>query len=396
MTRRRFQWIVCVLAVFLVMPWPAVAKKVGDVETASRLVQVFGGKEQPELMTNTLRSVSKSQLSRYKREVSFEKPLDVRILGDRYVSVGFSTHVKKAGRARAKAEPAIYILLFKKKTEGGLDHQMQHLMILGSAGDISAYGTMPDADLAARFRKTGADVKVAAAPKPKAAKPEPVAAAVLSGSSICQGVVGETFIDDSITRDSELQQLLSGYAKKEDIPKVTPVMTSGAGSPELQLRVAELEARVKALEGLLSNITRKGGNIYFNGVNLYVTNGTGKADKVNGKGNVVIGYGSTGTGSHNLVVGAANRYEGFGGVVSGRGNVLKGNCGAVLGGEKNKASGDFSVIAGGKANTAPGSYASILGGAKNTAKGEYTSINGQRGRTKGGKNPHFTSEKTSE
>lgn len=119
MTRRRFQWIVCVLAVFFVMPWPAAAKKVDDVETASRLIQAFGGKAQPELMTNALRSVSKTQLSRYKRAVTLEKPLDVRVLGDRYVSAAFFTRVKKAGSARAKAEPAIYILLFHKKTEGG-------------------------------------------------------------------------------------------------------------------------------------------------------------------------------------------------------------------------------------------------------------------------------------
>jgi len=378
------------------MPWPAAAKKTGDVETVCRLAQSFGGKEQPGLMNNALRSVTKAQLRRYKREVALEKPLDVRVLGDSYVSAAFATRVKKAGSARAKTESAIYILLFHKRAEGGLVHQIQHLMILGDPGDISAYETMDDAELAARFRKAGADVNVAVVPKPKGTQPKPVTA--LSGSSICLGVVGETFIDDSITRDSELLQLLSGYARKEDIPKIMPmpVLKAGVGSPEFQMRVAELEARVKVLEGLLTNITRKGGNIYFNGVNLYVTNGTGKADKVNGKGNVVIGYGSTGTGSHNLVVGAANRYEGFGGVVSGRGNTLNGNCGAVLGGEKNKVSGDFSVIAGGEGNKALGSYASIFGGAKNTAKGEYTSINGQRGRTKGGKNPHFTSEKTSE
>ncbi|VFQ46123.1 hypothetical protein [Desulfoluna butyratoxydans] len=395
MTRRRFQWIACVLAVFFMMPWPAAAKKVEDVETASRFAQAFGGKVQPELMTNALRSVGKTQLHRYKRDVTLEKPLDVRVLGDRYMSAAFSARVKKAGSARAKAEPAIYVLLFQKKADGGLDHQMQHLMILADPGEIASYETMADAEVAARFRKAGADVKVvAAAPVPKPDTPEPVA--LLSGDSICRGVVGESFIDDSITRDSELMQLLSGYARKEDIPKAVPVVKAGAGSPELQLRVAELEARVRALEGLLANITRKGGNIYFNGVNLYVTNGTGKADKVNGKGNVVIGYGATGSGSHNLVVGAANRFEGFGSVVSGRGNAVSGNCSAVLGGESNKASGDFSIVAGGKGNKARGTYASILGGTKNTAKGEYTSINGQRGRTKGGTNPHFTSEKTSE
>lgn len=395
MTRRRRRWkrIAWVVAVMCLMPMAVLAEAVGDLDAAGRLAQAFGGKEQPGLMDNALRSITKAQRSRYKREVTFEKPVDFRALNDSYGAVAFEATVKKAGSARAKGQPAIYILLFEKRGEGGLDHLMQHLVILGEAHEVASYTGLTDAELAAYFRKAGVDIQVADAPAPKAAMSESVPA--LSGDHIQKGVVGESFIDDAITRDSELQQLLSGYARKEDIPKAVPILKTGAGSPALQMRVAELEARVKALEGLLANITRQGGNIYFNGVNLYVTNGTGKADKVNGKGNVVIGYGSTGKGSHNLVVGAGNRYEGFGGVVSGRGNTLNGDCGAVLGGEKNKASGHFSVIAGGKNNTAPGTYASILGGTENTAKGEYTSINGQRGRTKGGKNPHFTSEKTS-
>jgi len=378
------------------MPLSAAAEKVNDVGSANRLAEAFGGKAQPGLIDNSLRSVTKYQRSRYKRDVTFEKPVDFRVLGDRYATVGFQATVKKAGSARSKGQTAIYVLLFLKEAGKGLDHQMQHLLILGDAGEVASYPGLTDTQLAALFRKGGVDVKVAAAQKAKASKPVAVVDTSVSGSDITKGVVDETFIDDSITRDSELQQLLSGYAKKEDIPKVMPVMKTNAGSPELQMRVAALESRVKELEALLTNITRKGGNIYFNGVNLYVTNGTGQADKVNGKGNVIIGYGSTGKGSHNLVVGAENQYEGFGSVVSGRSNIVSGDCSAAIGGKKNVVSGDYSVISGGKSNTASGTYATILGGAENTAKGEFASINGQRGRSKGGKNPHFSSEKTKE
>ncbi len=381
---------------FFLMPLSAAAEKVNDVGSANRLAEAFGGKAQPGLIDNSLRSVTKYQRSRYKRDVTFEKPVDFRVLGDRYATVGFQATVKKAGSARSKGQTAIYVLLFLKEAGKGLDHQMQHLLILGDAGEVASYPGLTDTQLAALFRKGGVDVKVAAAQKAKASKPVAVVDTSVSGSDITKGVVDETFIDDSITRDSELQQLLSGYAKKEDIPKVMPVMKTNAGSPELQMRVAALESRVKELEALLTNITRKGGNIYFNGVNLYVTNGTGQADKVNGKGNVIIGYGSTGKGSHNLVVGAENQYEGFGSVVSGRSNIVSGDCSAAIGGKKNVVSGDYSVISGGKSNTASGTYATILGGAENTAKGEFASINGQRGRSKGGKNPHFSSQKTKE
>ena len=396
MVRRRVQGVVCILAVLFLMPWSAAAEKVNSVDAANRLAQAFGGKDQPGLIDNALRSVTKYQRSRYKREVTFEKTLDFRVLGERYAAVGFDAMFKKAGSARAKGQPAIYVLLFLKEAGKGLDHQMQHLLILAEPKDVASYGTMTDVQLTTLFRNAGVEAKVAVQPKAKKTKPVAVQAPAFSGSNIKKGVVGETFIDESITRDSELRQLLSGYAKKSDIPKMMPVMKAGAGSPQLQMRVAALEAQVRALEALLTNITRKGGNIYFNGVNLYVTNGTGQTDKVNGKGNLIIGYGSTGKGSHNLVVGTGNQYQGSGGLVMGQGNVLEGDNGVALGGTQNRVSGDNSVVVGGKANSASGTYATILGGSENNAKGEFASINGQRGRTKGGKNPHFSSQKTNE
>lgn len=374
------------------MPWVASAETVADVESATRLAQVFGGKEQPGLIDNALRSVVKYQLSRYKREVTLDKALDFRVLSDRYATVAFESTVKKAGSGRAKGVPAIYVLLFLKNTAGGLDHQMQHLLILGEPDEVAAYGTMTDVQLTALFRNAGVDVAMGAASDTKAVVP--VKQTVLSGNDIKQGVVKEAFIDDAVTRDSELQQVLAGYAKKEDLQKSLPVMKANAGSPELQMRVAALEAKVQELEALLVNVTRKGGNLYFNGMNLYVNNGGG--ERINGKGNVIIGTGSTGRGSHNLVVGSGNRFDGNGGVVAGHGNTVDGECAVVLGGVRNQATGNYSVIAGGKENSAPGAYTSILGGSDNTAKGEFTSINGQRSRTKGGNNPHFVSEKTNE
>ena len=382
------------------MPLPATAQSISNLATADRLAQDFGGIAQPGVVGKALKGVAKHRLSRYKQKVSFETPVDFRLLDSRFAAVGFKATVKELRSARTKGTETLYVLLFVKREGGGLDHLLKHLLVLDQATEVAGYTAMTDSALAARFRQAGVGVKLAeaskATPPPRPKKTLVPIVPVITGDSIRSGVVKEAYIDDAIARDSELRQALSRYAKKTDLLRPAPVMKAGAGSPQLQMRVAALEAQVSALEALLSNVTRKGGNIYFNGVNLYVTNGTGQTDKVNGKGNLIIGYGSTGKGSHNLVVGTGNQYQGSGGLVTGQGNVLEGDNGVALGGSQNRVSGDNSVVVGGKANSTPGTYATILGGSENNAKGEFASINGQRGRTKGGKNPHFSSQKTNE
>lgn len=399
------RFVVCffVFSMVALLPVSAWCEPVSGWEDVTRLTTAFSGQNSAGLMERTLGVVVKQQHRRYKRDVKVENPLDFRVLDAEHASVAVSAQVKKAGSARAKGTPAIFVLLFRKEEGGGLDHEGEHLIVFVGSKEVAGYKSVSDAGLVSLFKKSGATFSMVAAKsvkakpsKPKkAAAPAPPKKMVLNASDIGKGVVAEKYIDASITRDGELKRALSGYVKKGELPKMAPVKAN-AGSPELQMKVAALEARIKELEALLSNVTRKGGNLYFNGVNVYVTNGTGNTSKLNGKGNIIVGYGSVGKGSHNLVVGSKNRYEGFAGVVSGRENVLTGDCGVVLGGEKNEVSGDFSVITGGQNNRAPGVFAAIFGGEKNTAKGEFASINGLKGRTKGGTNPHFTGKKTNE
>ena len=391
MIKRLFFYAVVFSLMLLCFSQISLAEPVKDWKDVYRLARSFGGGDGEPAMEKALRMVVKQQKSRHNRNVDVVRPVDFRVLGAAHASVAVSTLLKKAGSARSKGIPAVFVILFRKEA-GALKYENEHLIQFTGVKKVKVYSGLDDGALISLFKKEGVQfATVAAKVKPKKGKPSEKV--VLSGSDIQKGVVAEPYIDSAITRDNELKHALAGYVKKGEIPKVMPVKAN-AGSPQLQMKVAALEARVKQLEALLSHVTRKGGNLYFNGVNIYLTNGSGQTAKLNGKGNLILGYGSTGKGSHNLVVGSKNRYEGFAGIVSGRENVLMGNCGVVLGGESNEVVGDFSVITGGQNNRAPGTFASILGGKKNTAKGEFASINGQSGRTKGGKNPHFTGKKT--
>ena len=202
-----------------------------------------------------------------------------------------------------------------------------------------------------------------------------------------------------------------------------------AGPPEpispdriaaLEATVAGLQAQVKALEQQLraqANSPVMALNPYLTvdpaqhqvrltGVNLQLVNGTGRTDRANGRGNLILGYDlprddgtyfcadgqftgkepcelygqtwavSHKTGSHYLVIGDMNNYAQYGGLVVGLYNTSIAPSASVSGGMFNTARAPAASVSGGRDNKATGLYGSVSGGTGNTASGPYASVSG--------------------
>ncbi len=329
-----------------------------------------------------LKIVEKNQLLRERRIVKIKGPRDVHIINHRFISLSFNATIKKQGKARQKASPAVYAILFEKNKANALTFYKSIYLTWVGAKDIEEYKNIKLSKICGYYRSKGAEY-VIPDKKMVVRKVKKTTAPTVNASYIKSGTLDEQYIDGAITRDAELEIVLESYMKKDP--------SQQAADPDTGRRISQLEARIKRLESLLINVTRKGSNLYFQKVNVHIENGTGNADKSNGTGNLIVGYGSSGSGSHNIAVGKNNAFSSVGGIVSGNQNSIEKKYASVIGGERNKASGTSAVIAGGHDNRASGDHSSILGGSDNKSQGKYTSINGQRGRTKvdAGKNKHF-------
>ena len=135
-------------------------------------------------------------------------------------------------------------------------------------------------------------------------------------------------------------------------------------------------------------------------------NGTGQTDRVNGRGNLILGYDiarddntafcsggrftgkepcersgqtwavSHKTGSHYLVIGDRNNYAQYGGLVGGTYNTRIGPSASVSGGVFNTARGPATSVSGGRENKASGLYGSVSGGSQRSATGPHDWVAG--------------------
>lgn len=125
--------------------------------------------------------------------------------------------------------------------------------------------------------------------------------------------------------------------------------------------------------------------IILQGCNLEINNGTGKTDKVNGLGNLVIGYDKAPTtpevpkkktGSHNLVVGDEHAYSSYGGIVAGTQNQISAPGASVIGGRLNQATAPYASVTGGQYGVASGGASSVTGGWNNQARANFCTVAG--------------------
>jgi hypothetical protein len=382
--------IVCMLMtmVFVCSGWLASAQA-REVRTYDELYKLLPGQgtvDQAPEIDRALKTVIKLQELREQRLVTIDNPKDIQVFNPRFLSIGFDASIRRPGSsAKAKPTPAVYALLFEKSDANALTFYKSIFLVWAGDQDVAAYKSVSPDKMTEYFRSKGAEyVYLEKEKKVESAKQEEL---VISGAQIKGGVVAEAFIDPAITRDSELQSILTNYALKS-------AETTKAAAPEDSQRIQQLEARIKRLEALLANVTRNGNELVFAGMNVHIQNGTGSVSKINGTGNLVVGYDDPGAGSHNVLVGAKNTCNSYGGLVTGVGHTVTKKYGAITGGSNNEATGDYAVIVGGHDNKSSGDFSSILGGHTNKAQGNYSSINGQQERTKVGEgdNKHFRKE----
>lgn len=342
-------------------------------------------------LDNAMQIVKKNE-EKKKRKIEFKNPVKIFDLSDKYSVISYNSKFDSG-------EDAVVGFLVIK-AEKKIEVPGPHLIWRGET-DITAFYSITDDVLCKYFRDMGindvypiySSMKLRNKIDAKADKKHNH-----SGNDITEGIVSEKFIDDSITRDSELKDAL---AKKADISMIMTMkqqedkqeQKADAGIVnQLQAKIAELEKKIERLNFLLSGVVRKNNDIYFDNMNIHVRNGTGKTESSNYTGNIIIGYNEGGnvSGSHNLVAGTGCKASSYCGVVSGKNNIISKPYGIAAGGSGNEVTEIFGVSVGGKTNKASGKYSTVVGGEKNNAKGDFSIIAGGKNRSVVNENPHFT------
>lgn len=304
------------------------------------------------------KKVAERQLLRRRRKIRFENPIDLAEINEKYISVAFNVEIQPRKKS-------IFTLLFEKAGPNRIAFpKTMYLSWIGDR-DIQLFKNLDVEALAKNYKDMGVEDCTVEFVRTKVERILATKANIGHKHSAkdFSGVIPESKIDPAITRDSEVNAKVNMYVNT------------------LETRVAQLERQLARMTATLKGLERKGDTLVFDGMNVQITNGRGATNKVNGRGNLILGYNETKgndnrKGSHNLVVGSQNSFSSYGSIVTGYDNYVGGK---------------YSFVGGGNNNQAIGDYSSILGGTKNKAKGNYSSINGQTGRTKvgSGQNKHF-------
>lgn len=172
-------------------------------------------------------------------------------------------------------------------------------------------------------------------------------------------------------------------------------------SEEALLEVEQLEALVDAVEVELAALGPAGellevlrlderGDVHIEGANLILSNGTGRLDELNGRGNLILGVPDPAAehpGSHNLVLGEGHRWESYGALISGVsnhvsaphatllsswGSAVEAELGSCLSADDTLVQGVSGLGLGGFSNRIRGDNAFVLGGSSSEASGGFS------------------------
>jgi hypothetical protein len=384
------------------------------------------------------------QLKKKSRELKFLDPIDIFKLNAKYTALSFDIIIKTGTRKEVIEKTGIFTLLFKYKDPNSLEPTKIFLGWLNDK-DLKLYNNININSLCSVFRDIGVQDCF-----PKLHRISPDIKKVIhnsrdknyvgkadiihthSFSDITSGIVKETFIDDKITRNTELNNALSKKANiahtHNDIIKILSdkaktnhnhdeIYSTKKYINSLENQIIELNKKIEEMSNLLQSMSkifngvhRKGNNIVFNNLNIQIVNGTGSTKKINGHGNLIIGYNESRNnnsrkGSHNIIVGDKHNYASYGGIVTGYNNTISGsyscvnggsgntaanNYSTIIGGKDNSASGEYSIVTGGKSNIGSGKFSNVTGGKNNKSSGEFSNISGGLNRSVSGTNPHFS------
>lgn len=345
-------------------------------------------------------NVISSAVSRY---FKFKEPIAIHPISDQYLAISFNAEMTKHNYKNK----VIWVLFFNRPSPGEINYA-DNFLSWEKPVEIDQYNRFPDMVFCNQLKAVyGINCQNPDIDKTKPAEgPEQMQNIVTkaflekemakkadighvhSGSEINAGKINANFIDETICRDSELNEAIAALnnggneinktnvvfplpASQSTVQRITLLESQMKKNAALKAEVIALRKTVQQLASLLAGVTRHNDEIIFSGVNIHLVNGNNATDgKPNGRGNLVIGYNEASTskvsnarnGSHNIIVGKNHAYTSFGGLVLGESNSISAPCAVVSGGFNNTSSGKFSTVSGGQLNTAAGDYSTVSGG----------------------------------
>lgn len=320
------------------------------VKGYSSYIQLLpGGKEKQETNFSVIESAKEEvrsiEVEKKKRDVKFERPVDIHYLNAKYTMVSFEVFFRPLENSRFSTSSAIYGLLFEGSGRAGLSGYTSRYVKWIGKGDLDDYKSSNIKDFCGYFRRAGVEDCVPgpgidadrSVSTPKAVKEKiSVREGRINGDQISSGHVKAEFIDTSIARKKDVdkamesslgridqlrsevttqgdalkslsQDIQSFETKMKDLPlkeqeskkqqelfrlsfdekfkKIEENLTK-------QIEAAKnLEKKVETLSFLLEGVSRNSNTIVLTGANLQIVNGTGTTQgDSNGTGNLIIGY----------------------------------------------------------------------------------------------------------
>jgi len=343
---KRWMMLVTVLCLTLLM----VEGDLGRCEPVkgySSYIQLLpGGKDKQisnfSLIEKAKEEVRSLEIEKKKRDVKFERPVDIYYLNTKYTMVSFEVFFRPLENSRFSTSPAIYGLLFDSEGQAGLSGYTSRYVKWIGKSDIDEYKSSNVKDFCGYFRRIGVEDCVPSAEAARSAAAKAVKGKAIAregrinADQIASGRVKADFIDASIARKKDVDKAVETSMGRIDQLR-SEVTTQGDALKSLSLDIQSfdkkmrylpqneqeakklqelfkssydekfkkieenltkqiettknLESKLETLTKLLEGISRNSNTIVISGANLQIVNGTGMTEgEVNGTGNLIVGY----------------------------------------------------------------------------------------------------------
>ncbi len=284
------------------------------------------------------------EIGKKKRDVKFDKPIDIHYLSSRYTLVSFQVFFRPIENSRFSSTPSLVGLLFEGSVKDGLTNYTSSYVRWIGKNEIADYKAASAKEFCAWFRREGvADCvpdsegdKVGQTGGKGSRARDAAIDGRISGDQIVGGRVKAEYIDSAIARRRDVDRAIEGSLgrveqlrdeirdQKDGLRSMSQVLQTMEmklkGQPEKELEMARqqgeraaalegkirkfeenlakqaeaarsLETKVDKLAALLEGVARNKNNIVITGANLQIVNGTGVTlGDENGTGNLIIGY----------------------------------------------------------------------------------------------------------
>ncbi|MFA6008772.1 MAG: hypothetical protein WC799_02230 [Desulfobacteraceae bacterium] len=342
------RWVMLVTVLFLTLL--VVEGDLGRCEPVkgySSYIQLLpGGKDKQvtnfSLIEKAKEEVRSLEIEKKKRDVKFERPVDIYYLNAKYTMVSFEVFFRPLENSRFSTSPTIYGLLFESAGQAGLSGYTSRYVKWIGKSDIDEYKSSNVKDFCVYFRRAGVEdcvpsVDAARSAAAKAVKGKTIVReGRINADQIASGRVKADFIDASIARKKDVDKAVETSMGRIDQLR-SEITTQGDALKSLSFDIQSFEKKMKYLPQndqeakklqdlfkssydekfkkieenltkqiettkrfetkletlitLLEGISRNSNTIVISGANLQIVNGTGMTQgEGNGTGNLIVGY----------------------------------------------------------------------------------------------------------